>query len=87
LSKRRCNDPLDVARFTHIGFDDNHRNLVIVHLANLIAHFTELICVSRNDRQCRSALAREAQRQSRPSPCDAPVIKMFLPASRFMIQH
>jgi hypothetical protein len=66
LSKGRCNDPLDVARFTHIGFDDNHLDLFIVHLANLIAHLSELICVSRNDRQSRSALAREAQRQSTP---------------------
>src|SRR5437660_11411595 len=65
LRERAGDDPLDVARFAHVGFDDEDVDLR-GELANFIAHFIELIDVACDERKPGRAFARETQRHLAP---------------------
>src|SRR5436309_11825189 len=86
LGQGSRDNTLDVARLAHIGLDCDDVCLrrefahVIANLAQLIACRATSESPPAPSRANRSAI-------SRPSPCDAPVMRMFLPANRSIVQR
>jgi hypothetical protein len=61
LCERGGDNPLDVARLTHVRFDHDYFDLWR-DLSNLIADSVEFIDMSCDERQPRCAFARKSQR-------------------------